>query len=80
MEYFTALVIAYTLQQQPVETLIIFESRAQCEEALRASGPLYDAIDRDYEETSMKCERSGVASRWTVRPKMRPDHLNKETK
>lgn len=72
MEYFTALIFAYTLNGMPVESLIVFDTYDQCEAALRLSDGLYTAVEAAHGDAVMTCRKSSVPSRATVRPKARP--------
>lgn len=71
MEFFTALVFYYTLQGEPMVSTIWFETRAQCERALRVDEFIY-AVYQDPNHAHVSCDVSKVAS-MSIRPKARPD-------
>ena len=71
MEFFTALVFYYTLQGEPMVSTIWFETRAQCERALRVDEFIY-AVYQDPLHAHVACDVSKVAS-MSIRPKARPD-------
>lgn len=75
IEFFTALVIAYTVQDYEIETTVWFESEKHCASAMRGGSAdgiynhLYDLYGNDI---MMTCETSSRVSKY-VRPKLRPE-------
>ncbi len=75
MEYFTALVIAYTLQGHDIETAVWFESEKHCLQAMNNRSPdkmynyLYDLYGG---EISMGCYPTKKVSK-IVKPKIKPE-------
>ncbi len=76
MEFFTALVFYYTLQGEPMVATIWFESRAQCEKALRVD-EFIEAVYQDPLHVHVACDVSKVASN-SIRPKARPEMFAQE--
>ena len=75
IEYFTALVIAYTLQGHDIETAVWFESEKHCTKAMenRSADMMYDYLYDLYgNEISMGCYPSNKVSK-LVRPRVRPN-------
>lgn len=71
MEYFTLLIFSYVVADYHVETSLVFDTEAKCEQALRASDPLYDVVYDNYETAMVGCERTDILSA-SIRPRMRP--------
>ncbi len=76
MEFFTALVFYYKLQGEPMVAKIWFESRAQCEKALRVD-EFIEAVYQDSLHVHVACDVSKVASN-SIRPKARPEMFAQE--
>lgn len=72
MTYLTLLTFVVTINGEHFKTVIPFETEATCEKALRLSSDMYDILYNDWEDATMGCERTDVASGYTVRPKARP--------
>ncbi len=75
IEYFTALVIAYTLHGHDIETAVWFESERHCMKAMssRTFDHMYDHIYELYgNDISMYCVVSNARSK-LVRPQVRPN-------
>tara|TARA_R100001086_G_scaffold218016_1_gene134530 strand:+ start:318 stop:548 length:231 start_codon:yes stop_codon:yes gene_type:complete len=75
IEYFTALVIAYTLQGHDIETAVWFESEKHCMKAMssRTFDHMYDHMYELYgNDISMGCYPSDKVSK-LVRPQIRPN-------
>jgi|TARA_B100000085_G_scaffold275708_1_gene293911 hypothetical protein len=75
IEYFTALVIAYSVQDYNIETVAWFENERHCIEAMQSRSVdnfynyIYDLYGNDI---SMRCEVSTTRSK-IIRPKSRPE-------
>ena len=69
MEFFTALLIYYPLQDMDMRAEIWFENHAKCEQVLRSDALL--VIYDNQKDVHISCEESGQASS-SIRPKMRP--------
>ena len=78
IEYFTALVIAYTVQNQQIETALWFQSERHCESAMNSGSAdgiynhLYDLYGNDL---MMICQTTDKVSK-LVKPKIRPERNN----
>jgi len=75
IEYFTALVLSYTLQTHEIDTVVWFESEQHCMKAMssRTFDHFYDHIYELYgNDISMWCLPSDVQSK-LVRPRVRPN-------
>lgn len=76
IEYFTALVIAYTIQDHQIETLIWFETARECQNAFQYSGvvdPLYEHLYEAYgKDIMISCYESENVSKEAIRPRARP--------
>jgi hypothetical protein len=75
IEFFTALVIEYTVQDHEIETTVWFESEKHCASAMSGGSAdgiynhLYDLYGNDI---MMTCETSSKVSKY-VRPRLRPE-------
>jgi len=72
MEFFTALLIYYPLQDMDMRGEIWFENYAKCEQVLRSDALL--AIYDNPKDVHMNCTQSDKASS-SIRPKIRPKGL-----
>tara|TARA_R100001015_G_C4581486_1_gene137937 strand:- start:709 stop:948 length:240 start_codon:yes stop_codon:yes gene_type:complete len=75
IEYFTALVIAYTLQGHDIETAVWFKNERHCLRAMnnRSADMMYDYLYDLYgNEISMGCYPSDKVSK-LIKPKPRPE-------
>jgi len=75
IEYFTALVIAYTLQGHDIETAVWFKNERHCLRAMssRTFDHMYDHMYELYgNDISMGCYPSEKVSK-LVRPRVRPN-------
>ena len=75
IEYFTALVIAYNLHGNNIETAVWFESEKHCSKAMhnRSADFMYDYLYDLYgKDISMGCYRTDKISK-LIRPRIRPD-------
>lgn len=79
IEYFTALVISYSIQSYDIETQIWFETEGQCQHAFQYSGvidPLYEHLYEVYgNDIMISCYVSDNVSKKPVRPKARPKNV-----
>lgn len=78
IEFFTALVLHYELQGHEIETVVWFETEAQCQEVMQydIAAPLYDELYDLYgNNIIMFCEISQNVSK-KIRPKTRPTQEN----
>lgn len=74
IEYFTALVISYSVQDYKIETTVWFESERHCQTAMDSGSTdgLYNFLYDYYGNDIMAvCHVSEVKSK-NVRPKLRP--------
>ena len=75
IEYFTALVLSYTLHNHEIDTVVWFESEQHCMKAMssRTFDHMYDHMYELYgNDISMCCLPSDVQSK-LVRPRVRPN-------
>ncbi len=75
IEYFTALVIAYTVQGHDIETAVWFESEKHCSRAMnnRSADMMYDYLYDLYgNDIMMTCETTDKVSKY-IRPRLRPE-------
>ena len=75
IEYFTALVIAYTLHGHDIETAVWFESEKHCAKAMenRSADFMYDYLFDLYgHDISMGCYTTDKVSK-LIKPKLRPE-------
>ena len=72
MEFFTALLIYYPLQDMDMRSEIWFENYAKCEQVLRSDALL--VIYDNPKDVHMNCTQSDQASS-SIRPKARPKGL-----
>lgn len=68
MKFFTILILAYTCQQEPVQSKIVFTSAAKCSKAMSALLPPMREL---YGDTDAYCQATDVPSS-SVRPRARP--------
>ena len=74
IEYFTALVISYTVQDHEIDTTVWFESEKHCASAMNSGSAdgiynhLYDLYGNDI---MMVCHKSTTVSK-LIKPKLRP--------
>jgi len=74
IEYFTAMVISYSVQDLEIETAVWFESEKHCSTAMNSGSAdgiynhLYDLYGNDI---MMVCQKTDVVSK-LIRPKLRP--------
>jgi len=75
IEYFTALIIQYSIQDYSAKTEIWFETERECQQAFQfdeIASPLYDYLMDMYgNDIMMGCHPSSIISRET-RPRTRP--------
>jgi len=69
IEFFTALLIYYPLQDEELVSVIWFDSYAKCERVLR-SDALHIIYD-DKKDIHMTCDKTHIMSN-SIRPKSRP--------
>ena len=75
LEYFTALVLSYTIDSHTVNTTVWFKSEKHCHQAmqLNIAQPLYDNLYDLYgNDIMMHCVVSDKISKKAIRPKLRP--------
>ena len=74
IEYFTALVISYSVQDREIDTAVWFESEKHCSSAMNSGSAdgiynhLYDLYGNDI---MMVCQKTDTISK-LVRPRLRP--------
>lgn len=75
IEYFTALLISYSVQDQKIDTAVWFESEKHCASAMNSGSAdgiynhLYDLYGNDI---MMTCQTTDKVSS-LIRPRIRPD-------
>jgi len=75
IEYFTALLISYSVQDQKIDTAVWFESEKHCASAMNSGSAdgiynhLYDLYGNDI---MMTCQTTDKVSR-LIRPRIKPD-------
>ena len=75
IEYYTALVLSYTIHTHEIDTVVWFESEQHCMKAMssRTFDHMYDHMYELYgNDISMWCLPSDVQSK-LVRPRVRPN-------
>ena len=73
MTYLTLLVFIATINGEDFPSPIPFTSEQKCEQALRATGELYEIFDADWDrDTMVGCVKTEVVTGYTIRPKARP--------
>ena len=73
MTYLTMLVFIATINGEDFPSPIPFTSEQKCEQALRATGELYEIFDADWDrDTMVGCVKTEVVTGYTIRPKARP--------
>jgi len=75
IEYYTALVLSYTIHTHEIDTVVWFESERHCIKAMssRTFDHMYDHIYELYgNDISMYCVVSDARSR-IIKPKVRPN-------
>jgi len=78
IEFFTALVLQYELQDKELEAVVWFETEADCRAVMQddIAAPLYDELYDLYGNNIMMfCEVSETVSN-IIRPKARPTQEN----
>lgn len=75
IEVFTWLFIEYRIQNQAVQTRVLFETAGHCEQVLRIDA-LYDVFYDQYEDVAMRCVKTDHISK-SLRPKLRPEGVGK---
>ena len=78
IDYFTALVIAYTLHGHDIETAVWFESEKHCAKAMenRSADFMYDYLYDLYgNNISMGCYPTDKVSK-LIKPKPRPERID----
>jgi len=74
IEYFTALVLGYYIQEHQITAVVWFETETDCQKVMqyKLADPLYDQLYELYgNRIEMYCEPSQHRS-ITIRPKIRP--------
>jgi len=75
IEYFTALLISYSVQDQKIDTAVWFESEKHCASAMNSGSAdgiynhLYDLYGNDI---MMTCQTTDKVSK-LIKPRIRPD-------
>ena len=80
IEYFTALILSYTLHDNKIDTIVWFESEKHCYSAMssRTFDNFYDHMFELYgNDIMMSCYVSERQSKQVVKPKIRPKGLSK---
>jgi len=74
MEFFTALMITYTLRGIDIETYLILPDYEACQIAIRDNEHMYKYFNAD-SDVDMYCIRTNTLSR-SIKPKLRPSTQN----
>tara|TARA_R100000951_G_scaffold67542_1_gene56983 strand:+ start:5404 stop:5715 length:312 start_codon:yes stop_codon:yes gene_type:complete len=74
MEFFTALIIYYSVNGLPDRSVIWFESFSQCEQALRVDD-FFDKIYSDASHMHVACKKTNTLSK-SIKPKSRPEVID----
>lgn len=69
-EYFTALIIYYTLKGEEYYSPIWFKNYAECEKVLRLD--TFQSIYNNINDVHLSCKKSDEISREAFRPRKRP--------
>jgi len=80
IEYFTALILSYTLHDNKIDTIVWFESEKHCYSAMRSRtfDHFYDHMLELYgNDIMMYCYATEEQSNELLRPKIRPKGLRK---
>lgn len=75
--YVTALIISYQVMDEPVHSMIWFESYEACQVAMDdgIAMPLYNHLYELYgNDIMMSCHKTEVVSKEGLRPKLRPEN------
>jgi len=73
--YYTALVLGYTLQKEPVTVTFWLNSYDQCLDAMDSMEDMYDFLADHVSDNRifMICDKSNVKSNDLVKPRLRPN-------
>ena len=71
MEFFTALIVTYTLRGIDIETALLLPDYEACQIAIRDNEDMYKYFNVD-SDVDMYCIRTNTLSR-SIRPKLRPE-------
>jgi hypothetical protein len=72
IEFFTALIIYYQVQENTMSAVIWFDSYAKCEKVLRSEA--LHIIYEDKQNIHIVCDKTNYISK-SIRPKTRPTNL-----
>lgn len=75
IEYFTALVISYVINEKQLEAHIWFENHRECQHVMQSdmADPIYNYLMTLYgKNIMMRCIETNNVSRKALRPKIRP--------
>jgi len=72
IEFFTALIIYYQVQENTMSAVIWFDSYAKCEKVLRSDA--LHIIYEDKKDIHITCDKTQHMSK-SIRPKTRPTNL-----
>tara|TARA_R110000796_G_scaffold117240_1_gene230001 strand:- start:1542 stop:1790 length:249 start_codon:yes stop_codon:yes gene_type:complete len=81
IEYFTALVITYFINDKPFEAHIWFENHRECQHVMQSdmADPVYDYLMTLYgRNIMMRCITTDEVSREAIRPKARPKNWTRQ--
>tara|TARA_R110002167_G_scaffold65441_11_gene185211 strand:- start:4785 stop:5015 length:231 start_codon:yes stop_codon:yes gene_type:complete len=73
IEFFTALVIYYQVQENTMSAVIWFDSYAKCEKVLRSDA--LHVIYEDKKDIHIACDKTHVMSK-ALRPRARPESVS----
>lgn len=74
MEYFTAMIIAYTLRDVPFEAVVYYESERQCSDAMMEGYGFFKTVYNSERDTDISCVATEVVSK-SNKPILRPKNL-----
>ena len=79
VEYFTALLLHYYIQEHQITTIVWFETETDCQKVMqyKLADPLYDQLYELYgNKIEMYCETSQHRSK-LIRPQLSPQKMEK---
>lgn len=68
MEYFTVMILTYTLAGEPLQSKILYTSHERCSNALT---PIHDTLYPMDRGAMAQCNQTNIISK-SIRPKARP--------
>ena len=74
MEFFTAMIIIYTLRDVPFEAIVYYETERKCSDAMMDGSEFFKTIYKSERDTHISCVPSDIVS-FSPSPKLRPKNL-----